>query len=1312
MSGRVFLFVSLLLLFAPARAQRVVYQTFENISLGAEASVICCFLQDSQGMMWIGSDKGLFSYDGYSTRQHFTLGNPENVRIYCGTIVRDSFLYFGADNGIHIYNYHTDRYEEATVRFPTDVRTMLVREDVLWIGSLNGLYNYNLETGQLKEFTQKEYPGLTHKTIYALIHSADDWLYIGTYNGFCRYNPQNDTFEKIPLPVNEHKNNQFINSLLEDPLRNCIWIGTEGHLYQYFPETGTCGSMNMIPDNSVKSLSLDESNQLWVATDNGLYIYNEKEALQHVLHDSRNVRSLSNNIVWTIFRDKDNNIWLGTDYGISLSRFNRTFQYIPIAQVTGTGEGNHIYSIYKDSEGIFWLGGTNGLIKVGGFETGGQSANWYKMGDKRYSLPHNRIRHIYEDRDQQLWIATDGGLNRYDRNTGHFIQYNIIDRTGAYNSNWAYNIREDADGQLWIATCLGGVFVVNKQKLLNTSGGSYVADYNFSTANGLSGMFINQLIPDKQDNMWVFLYNNTVDKIHADSKKVTPVSIHEMTGGKNITYSILDHQGNVWSGFRGGLLFINPVNNEHRIINLGEFNNSEVLSIAEVEEHIWVTTTEGIWVVDKAGTNTRRLHLMNRVFSSIFYDEAGQMIYMGTMDGLAVVSPDALNTAIENRPILITNLRVNNEPLSFGEAIMNEASSIRNARKITLNHNQNNLNFEVSDLPYMLDEKHKFVYRLEGFDANWQVLPPGSNQISFNNLEYGSYRLLISKLDENGKPSQVNETFVDIQITPPWYYTTWAKLVYLLLIISLIAWVINFFRVKNRLKIARIEKEKIMEQTRSKIDFFTNMSHELKTPLSMIISPVSNLLLEANDQRQKFHLEMVQRNAMKLNALIHQVLDLNRLDSHASSALILSKIELVAFARGILAVYQEEAAKEKNIHFSFQSDTKQLYIDADMIKLESMLNNLVSNAFKYTVSGGRVSLSLSRNMDAGQVDIVVADTGVGIPEKDIPYIFQRFFQSPKTFGKKEGTGIGLYLVKTYAELHGGTIQVASEEDKGTVITVSLPLSTGNSGFYAGPEPVADDTEDQPNRPLVLIVEDNPEIAAFICHILNASYRCRVAENGKIGLELATELLPDLIITDLMMPVMDGLEMSRLLKKNVPTSTLPIILLTAKDDKNTELESIQQHINFFIPKPFEPALLLSRIEQLLFDRRQVEAKARMEVIATPKSIDAVSQDEKFLLNITGIIEERVADPDLNVNALADISDIHHKQLYRKVKQLTGMTPVEYIKSIRLKKAAMLLAQKKFTVAEVMYMVGYSNHSYFSKCFHSEFGKTPKQYMEES
>lgn len=497
----------------------------------------------------------------------------------------------------------------------------------------------------------------------------------------------------------------------------------------------------------------------------------------------------------------------------------------------------------------------------------------------------------------------------------------------------------------------------------------------------------------------------------------------------------------------------------------------------------------------------------------------------------------------------------------------------------------------------------------------------------------------------------------------------------------------------------------------------------------MIIAPISRMLPAIKNPQEKKQLEQVQHNAMKLNSLIHQGLDFNRVDSGNNALLILSQIELVSFVRGLFALYAEEKAREKQLTFDFHADREKIYIQMDAIKLESILDNLLSNAVKYTPEGGSITLRLEIPGEEKDVRISVSDTGIGVPRQDQPYIFQRFFQSPKTAGKKEGTGIGLYLVKTYTELHGGSVLLTSEENKGTTVTLNLPVgSPEQMSVDVLSEPVASEQETalveaetavsvsssaaeiaSPEAPLILIVDDTPEIAEFIYQILHAKYRCRIAENGKTGMEMAMELSPDLIIADVMMPVMDGLEMVRRLKKHIPTSTIPIILLTAKNDKETELESIRLNIEAFIPKPFEPDILLSRVEQLLAAWEMHETKARIEALATPKEIEAVSYDEKFLANIIHLIEEHISDSELNVNALCEWTGTNNKQMYRKMKQLTGMTPVEYIKSIRMKKAAMLLKQQKFTVAEVMYMVGFSNHSYFSKCFQAEFGVTPKQYV---
>ena len=1150
--------------------QKVNYQQFDNIYLGAEASVISCFLQDSEGLIWVGSNKGLFSYDGYSTQQHFTYGERTNTRIYCGIIADNTYLYLGTDNGILVYNYRTDKYEQPDTDFPTDVRTMVLQGDTLWIGSLNGLYTYQLKSRQLNHFDSKQ-TGLPHNTIYSIIHTKDNQIYIGTYNGLCRYVQASGKFENILLPVNRGGSNLFVNSLLEDTTRQCIWIGMEGYLFQYNPTIGEMKAIEVFHNNSIKSLALDGDENLLAGTDNGLYVYqNDKEPLQHIIHDSRNIQSLTNNIIWNIFSDQEHNIWLGTDYGISLSRYNSALQFVPISQITGTGDGNQFYSLFRDSKGFYWFGGTNGVIRFTHPAGNKHDAIWYRMGDKNHPLSHNRIRHIYEDREQQLWIATDGSINRYDYNTHQFVHYNIVDSTGTYNTNWAYYLFEDTDGKLWIATCLGGIFVVDKHKLIQSAGKSYVADQNYSIHNGLSGMFINQIVPDAEGNVWVLLYNSKgIDKINARTRQVTKLFADELSGEKSPNYLLRDEDGMLWVGFHGGVMRINPKDSSQQSISFGNFSNNEILSMTSVKEHIWVSTTNGLWIIDRRTMDARQQSLTDKRFTSLMFDPEDGNIYLGGADGFGISRPEIQAMSQPEHSILLTALYINNQLMSphTGENIPN----IRYTDAIELKYDQNNLAFELSDLPYSLEEKHEFVYRLEGMDKEWNFLQSNTNRITYSNLGYGDYLLVISKVEKSGSPSE-HPYILNIKILPPWYYTLWAKIIYILLFLSLIAWVINFFRVKNRLKMERMEKEKILEQSRQKMAFFTNLSNELKTPLSRIIAPVSQLLPVAEEVHEKQTLEEVQRNAMKINSLIHQVLNFNRIEDNKDSLLILSRIELVSFSRSLFSVYEEN---KQITTFHFETNKAKIYADMDAIKLGVILDNLLSNAVKFTPDGGSVRLSLFYREETGLLDICVSDTGSGIPQQDIPYIFQRFFQSPHS-GNKEGTGIGLYLVKTYTELHGGHINgVTSNEGKGTSIGLNIP---------------------------VIAVE----------------------------------------------------------KEEIPAT---------------------------------------------------QVKKQLESLPVLKPIEAESQDEKFLSNIIRLIEDHLSESELNVNALCELSGISNKQIYRKIKQLTGMSPVEYIKSIRMKKAAMLLQQKKFTIAEVMYMVGFSNHSYFSKCFQAEFGKTPRQYLNE-
>ncbi len=1181
-----FLIFLFLLVQTPEAAPKPDYRLFENISLGTEASAISCFLQDTGGLIWIGSNKGLFSYDGYSTQPHFVFGRRSNTRIYCGEVADSTYLYLGADNGWLIYNYRTDAYEEPATDSPADIRALKMYDGILWLGTLNGLFTYCPDTRRFAAIGQ----GLPHQTVYSLLRTADNQLYVGTYNGCCRYLPATGGFEPVELPVRQNKSNLFVNSLLEDMARKCIWIGTEGYLFKYTPADGRVQRIDAFHDNSVKSLALDGYGRLLVGTDNGLYVYREDAPLLHIVHDSRNPQSLSNNIVWTIFTDGGHNVWLGTDYGISMSRSDNVLRHIPISQITGTGEGNLFYSMLRDARGNFWFGGTNGLIRFTLPADGGPNApgaqgkpgvTWYKMGDSRFPLSHNRVRQLYEDRDGQLWTATDGSISRYDTDSHRFITYNIVDSTRCYNANWAYSLFEDEKRRLWIATCLGGVFVVDKQKLMQSAGKPYVAEKTYSIHNGLSGMFVNQMTPDRAGNVWILLYNssNSIEKINVRTGRVTHIAAGQLTGERAPNYILCAEDGYIWIGFPGGVMRVTPSDNTVRILPFDAFGHYEVLSMVEVDGRIWIATTEGLWVADQRTLELRRLRATDHRFTAMFFDKGSRELYLGTADGFLISSPDALLAEHPDRPLLLTALYVNNRlyQSDTGQA----GQSIRYIRHIELASTQNNLAFELSDLPYSQEEKSRLIYRLEGIDRDWNLLHPNINRITYSNLGYGEYRLTVSRLDTYGKPEVCAYT-LDISILPPWYYTWWAKTTYVLLSLALMAWVLNFFRVKNRLKAERMEKERIMEQSRAKMEFFTNLSHDLKMPLSMIVAPVSRMLPKMREGAEKRELEHVHRNAMKLNALIHQGLDFDRIDNGKNALLIMSQIELVSFARELFELYAEEKAKEKRLTFDFRTEQEKIYVQMDAIKLESILNNLLSNAVKYTPEEGKVTLSLGMQREAETVCISVTDTGVGIAGQDRPYIFQRFFQSPRASTEKKGTGIGLYLVKTYTELHGGTVSLVSEEGEGTTVTLNLPV---------------------------------------IC----------------------------------------------------PESSLPL----------------------------QPTHRLS----------SQKVKPHVEVPVILKETEVMSYDEKFLANVIRLIEEHISDSELNVNALCEWTATNNKQMYRKLKQLTGQTPVEYIKSIRMKKAAMLLQQNKFTVAEVMYMVGFSNHSYFSKCFQAEFGVTPKQYKAE-
>lgn len=994
-------------------------------------------------------------------------------------------------------------------------------------------------------------------------------------------------------------------------------------------------------------------------------------------------------------------------------RHTTSFRLYQWESIVKSDEGNRLECIFRDSRGHIWLGGSNGLAL---FDPVTQRSAWYKMKESEHSISHNRIRRIHEDREGDLWVASDGSISRFDYQTRRFINYIIMDSTETRNANWAYNIFDDEQGNLWISSYLGGVFVVNKENLLAHPESRYLAERNYFMNPGRNGLISNSVeisALDKAGNVWLRGKGlSGLDKIEVENNRVLHFSqglVDSKLPEYKIASVISGKDGYIWVGMWGAMVRIDPVTHEMTIFEDNHLAEKGIYNMAEEGDRIWLILSDGICAFNKVDHTFQYMLLEWAPYSVGHWDEYDQQMWIGGEDHFLTFSPEHyLNYEEEESVLLLTDLYVNEKRVITGEKLDGTVileKDILFTRDITLKHHQNHISFQFTDVKYSRSIKPHYLYYLEGVDKMWRGLDAHPNRISYSNLIPGKYKLFIKQVKDEDTYS-TPELILSIDILAPWYASGIAKCVYILLLGSLLIWVVNYFRVRNRLKIGRIERKKTLELSNMKMEFLSNISHELKTPLSLILNPVNKIVSETKNVALREQLKLIQQNAGRLNTLVHQIIHYKEKD-HTLSELKLSHLELVEFIHSILDMHAE-AFISKNIRLEFVPYREKVYVRADIFKLEAILNNLISNAYKFSHPESTITVRLDLESATDKIlRLQVNDEGVGIPQKDLSLIFERFYQSDQHASiNSEGSGIGLSLVRNFTELHRGTVEITSEENQGTTVTLYLPILEEEPDVLPDP---AGKREKMNSDIRVLVVEDNVEIAYFIAeNLLGADYR--IAHNGKKGVEIAQEYLPDVIIADIMMPVMNGLEMSRLLKQNIHTATIPVIILTAKDDQYTEKEAFSMGVEAFIPKPFDMDMLNLRIQHIFENKKHLINKLRQKSLIQEKEIVAESQDEIFLSRITEIIEDKLDDPELNVQKLADLGGFSAKQIYRRIKLLTGNTAVDYIRSIRLKKASLLLSQKKFTVAEVMYMVGFSNHSYFSKCFSARYGKTPKQYME--
>ena len=1257
------------------------YSDFKTVRLPYSASSATTVFQDRSGIMWIGTYHGIGRYDGYKTTMYMTEPTRSTKECSVMSIVQtdDFHLTVGTLGGLSYINITNGKREPVSK--PLDkiksVRTMLVCGDHLWIGTYGeGLWKYNLKSQKLQQIQK---PGVKLTSIYALC-PVGKTMYVGSLEGLASVDMTNNHIKRISLPVA----NKFVNSLLWYPQSKTLLVGMEGQMCIYHPMHDKAEKSNILTGSVFKSLALDRHDNLIVGTDAGLYIYNMQTHQQHSLVYNAFRQSICNNVIWNISIDRDHNVWLATDNGITIMEYPTWYAHHNIYEFTHNEYGNTFTRILADSHNNLWLGGENGLLLLP-LQPNQAEPICYNTDNRHHRLRHNRIRHIYEDSDHDIWIASDASIAKLNRATQQFEYFDIVNRQGE-SAKWAYAIHEDARGKMWVASYSGGLFVVDKKKLVNSANHTYIDNEQTPRMEKLKGNnCIRQIIPGDKDELWLCANNHIIRQNILTGKEQ---SINEQ-------FQVAEFCNNaLWlSTQEGKIKKYDQLTNKLTTFN-ANISDGPISAFVKENRNLWFSCADGIFVINTQNDEISFYDKPSNMCLSGIYLPHSQNIIWGGENGIATCK---IKRERNSSNVYITSVYSNVDKECILLPSPSEKIKLKSREYIT---------FELSTLQYAPHQDVVFYYKL-GDDEAWQSLKEGSNELAFAHISGGTYKLsLCSTNPAVDKKAQISTYY--IIVPSPWYASTIAIMIYILIAIGIVVFIFVWYKRRNKAIMLRHEKERSMELLRQKNEFFINMSHELKTPLSLIIAPLSTLIktTQQNAALRK-SLTSIHKNALQLNMLIHKVLEFKNEDFKDDNSLIRSHVDMNSLVRNCLESFASIAV-ERNIQLNFHSDNQEIWMNIDTLKMQSAITNLISNAVKFVKNNTGI-VDVVVRQESNQLSIGIEDNGRGISAKDAKMIFVRFYQGNNQNPKNEGSGIGLYLVKKYVEMHGGKVEFTTTQKK-TLFTISLPLHGENA---IPSEPIDEERDIDPNKYTIVIVDDNREIVSLLKDALHGQYNCIVAFDGKDGLEKIEKYRPSLIIADQMMPVMNGFQLVKALKRQQATANIPILMLTAKDDPNTELQSIKLGVDIFLTKPFSLDKIMLQVARLIDKKMALEKEAKIAAIASPQfEINTKPEDfdQKFMEELTAIIEENMDDEGFNVTSLADKLGYNQKQLYRKVKLIAGITPIAYIKKIRMKKAAFLLKDPRYTITEIMYMVGYSNMSYFIKCFQAEYDMTPKQFSE--
>lgn len=1003
-------------------------QTFDNVNI-AGASAVCSITQDEQGLMWFGTEHGLYAFDGYRTIPHNVTADctNANTRIH-SMYMHHNMLYLATEHGLLVYDIRLGRYtltkDTKTAKPNTgDTRAVTKHDDRIWFGGARGLFSLSLKTGE----TRTESKSLGN--VYSLL-STSRGLLVGTINGLWLFS--NGKAHPIHIGTGRQP---LVNALAMD--KNAVWIGTEGALYRY--DWHSMQPTGSLAGNSIKSLALQGDN-LYAGTDNGLYIYNKaSHATTHARHDSRSPRTIANNIVWAVAADRWGNIWTGTDQGVSGLRQRRFLNITPLSDITQTGDGNCLHLIYRSHDNMLWLGGTNGLIAYratrGLLPDTPTDIAWYRQTSTTHHMSHNRVRRIYEDSDGTTIVCTDHGLNIYNPQTRQMRNVTVTDASGHYNTTWAYDIVDDRRGHYWICSYMGGVFAIAKNRLLHSSTATVVADRHL--ASELQGIHVWQLVADGRGMIWARMYDRGLDRIDPRTMRVE----HIVGTDRLINDICADSQGNIWAAMDGEIRCFGMRKPDNRSFSVEGYNADDAALLCEAKGNIWAIIGQDCCILSPDGMSAR-FPLTGFQPLAICYDrKAGMMLFGGNdavasvpINNVAYVRDDTTQKARKN--FLLSGLSVDGEPYVPDEGAPTYLTSV------TLTARQNNIAFQFTDLPMVGKQPCVYAYRLEGIDHEWQYMHGERLETSYSALPPGKYTLRVCEVDGLGKTE--HEVYsLRMTILPPWYLSAWAKLLYLLAAAGLVAWTMKFATMRRRLREEREAKERVIQESSARQTFFDNLSRQLKQPLGSLFASVLGMLHDEKDAGEAQRLEQMRHNIIDINTLVYRAFDMQQPADRQQQG-EKTPIDLADFCRR--AADDARRLYGKSTKITFRTDTPTAYVAVDVTRMQPVVDALIEFAASNCADEG-VTVGVATNGERVTMDVGVA--GLRISDNDMPLVFNRYFALPQTGGRPYTDTNPLADVKEMAEQNNATASISQDT---TGIRVSIAFALLNTTSATQPTP--------------------------------------------------------------------------------------------------------------------------------------------------------------------------------------------------------------------------------------------------------------------